>query len=89
MDLMISGDTGPLHIATGHNVKTLAILGSTSPDKIKPYGENGYYIEPTIDCKYCWKKKCKLIKEGERYTPCTESISVEMVLNKIKENNLL
>lgn len=89
MDLMISGDTGPLHIATGHNIKTLVILGSTSPDKIKPYGENGYYIEPSIDCKYCWEKKCKLLKDGERYTPCTESITAEMVLNKIKENNLL
>lgn len=89
MDLMISGDTGPLHIATGHNIKTLVILGSTSPDKIKPYGKNGHYIEPQTKCKYCWAKKCKLIQEGERYTPCTESITVNSVLNKIIENSLL
>lgn len=88
-DLMISGDTGPLHIASAHNTKTIAILGSTSPDKIKPYGENGYFIEPVSDCKYCWGKKCPYLKDNEQYTPCTESITHDMVINKIKENKLL
>jgi len=88
-DLMISGDTGPLHIASAHNVKTLALLGSTSPDKIKPYGKNGYYISSDDECKYCWKKKC--IKEliDKKYTPCMEHITTDMVLNKIKAENLL
>lgn len=89
MDLMLSGDTGPVHIASAHNIKTLTLLGSTSPNKIKPYGKNGYYISSDDDCKYCWKKKCKFLKEGEKYTPCMEHITVNMVLNKIKENNLL
>ncbi|MBQ9244820.1 glycosyltransferase family 9 protein [bacterium] len=89
-DLVISGDSGPLHIASAQkNVKTLAILGSTSPDKIKPFGKNGYYIGPKSKCKYCWKKKCKYLKEQGLYTPCTESISTEMVVNKIKTNKLL
>lgn len=88
-DLMISGDTGPIHIASAHNIKTLAILGSTSPDKIKPYGKNGYYIEPNSECKYCWKKLCPFLKNNEKYTPCMESITPEMIMNKIKENNLL
>ena len=33
--------------------------------------------------------KVKFLKEGEKYTPCMEHITVDMVLNKIKENNLL
>lgn len=88
-DLVISGDSGPLHIASAYNVKTLAILGSTSPDKIKPYGKNGFYIEPKTNCRYCWKKKCKLLKEGKYYAPCIESIDVDMVLDKISSENLL
>ncbi len=89
MDLVISGDSGPVHIASAYNVKTLAILGSTSAEKIKPYGENGYCVEPKTECRYCWKKKCKQLKGGEVYTPCIESITVEDVLGKISENNLL
>lgn len=88
-DLVISGDTGPAHIATGHNVKTLALLGSTSPDKIKPYGDNGYFISAQTDCKYCWKKKCPHLKEGEKYTPCMENLLPDMVMDKIKQEKLL
>ena len=88
-DLMISGDSGPLHIASAYNVKTLAILGSTSPQKIKPYGGNGYYVEPNIECKYCWKKKCKHTTSQKDYTPCIESITPDDVMEKIKKHGLL
>ena len=89
MDLVISGDSGPLHISSALNVNTLAILGSTSPDKIRPYGQKGFFVEPENDCRYCWAKKCKFLKEGEIYTPCIESISVKKVIEKIKDNKLL
>ncbi len=88
-DLVISGDTGPAHIASAHGVRVLALLGSTSPDKIKPYGNNGYYISSDYNCKYCWKKKCKLLKAGERYTPCMETLTPEQVFDFVKSNNLL
>lgn len=88
-DLVISGDSGPIHIASAYNVNTLAILGSTSHDKIKPYGKNGYYIEPRIECKYCWKKKCKHLKGKDDYSPCIESITPDMVTEKISELNLI
>lgn len=88
-DIVISGDTGPVHIASAHNVKTLSLLGSTSPDKIKPYGANGHYISADNGCKYCWKKKCKLLKEGMQYTPCMNNITPEMVMKKIEQEQLL
>lgn len=88
-DLVISVDSGPIHIASAYNVPTLAILGSTSPDKIKPYGKNGYYIGPKTKCKYCWKKKCPKLKENEIFTPCIESIEPKDVLDKIVNLYLL
>ena len=88
-DLVISGDSGPVHIASAYNVKTLSLLGSTSPDKIKPYGDNGFYVEPDTECKYCWKKKCKYTQSRYEYAPCIESITVEKVMKKIRECCLL
>lgn len=88
-DLVISGDTGPMHIASAHGVSVLGLLGSTSPDKIKPYGKNGYFVSSDYECKYCWKKKCKLLKAGEKYTPCMESLTPESVIDFVKSNNLL
>ena len=86
---IISGDSGPIHIASAYNIPTIQLLGSTSPDKIKPYGENGYFIEPKTECKYCWKKKCPHLKKGDLYAPCIESIQVEDILEKIDELDLL
>ena len=88
-DLMISADTGPVHIASAYDIKTLSILGSTSPDKIKPYGENGYYVGPKTECKYCWKKKCDKLAKNNIYSPCIESISVEDIIRTIDKYNLL
>ena len=85
MDLVISGDTGPVHIASAHNTKTLAILGSTSPKQIKPYGENGHWISAKTDCLHCWKKECKFLEKDNIYTPCMEALSAQEVLEKIKE----
>lgn len=83
--LMISGDTGPVHMASACGVKTLALLGSTSPEQIKPYGKNGYYVSAEYDCLHCWKKRCKRLKDGEIYTPCMEALTAKVVINKIKE----
>ena len=88
-DLVISSDTGTVHIASAHNIPAISLLGSTSPDKIKPYGDKSFYISADTDCKFCWKKKCKHLKEGEKYTPCMENISPETVMDKIAKENLL
>lgn len=89
MDIVISGDSGPVHIASAFDVKTISILGSTSPEKIKPYGKNGYCATPNFECKYCWKKKCKYLKPNELYSPCIESVSTADVLDIIKKYDLL
>ncbi len=88
-DLFISGDSGPLHIASGLGVKTVGIFGSTNPENVKPYGENGYSIGALSKCKFCWQKKCSKLKEGEKYTPCMKSIKPAHVLNLINKKKLM
>lgn len=88
-DLFISGDSGPLHIASGLAKNTLGIYGSTNPENVSPYGEHGYVVEPAVKCKYCWQKECKKLKPGQKYTPCIKSIKPEHVLNLINRKKLL
>lgn len=88
-DLFISGDSGPLHIASGVGVKTIGLYGSTHPDNVAPYGENGFVVEAGIDCKYCWAKECKRLTCGQKYTPCMESIKAAHVINLINSKKLL
>jgi len=88
-DLVISGDTGPLHIATALDKKVIGLYGAAPISRTGPYGENGFAIKSDLKCVPCNKRKCKFLKEGEIYTPCMKAITPEMVLKIIKENSLL
>lgn len=88
-DLVISGDTGPVHIASALDINTLTLLGSTSPDKIKPYGPKGHYVSAADGCRFCWKKKCKHLTKDQVYTPCMEKITPDMIMEEISRYNLL
>ena len=84
-DIFISGDSGPLHIASALDVNVLGLFGSTSPLFCGPYGKNGYFVEPDTVCRYCGKKKCEKLEQGEKFTPCMNSISVDQVFEKAVE----
>lgn len=88
-DLFISGDSGPLHMASALNINTLGIIGSTSPIPCAPYGEKGHYIAPSNDCKHCQQKICIHLKDDEKFTPCMYSITPDMVLDFIEDKKLL
>ena len=88
-DLFISGDSGPLHIASALDIKVLAILGSMPEYIVRPYCLQSYVAEPNTECKACGDKVCKLLKEGEKFTPCMKSIHACDILNLIRDNKLL
>lgn len=88
-DVFISGDSGPLHIASGLGVNAIGLYGSTNPKNVAPYGQKGFVVEPAMRCKYCWEKECKrLKKKQQRHTPCMNSIKPEHVLKLIDKNDL-
>ena len=88
-DLFISGDSGPLHIASALGVKTLGIYGSTSAVFCAPYGPNGNVVQTPYECRACDSKTCSKITENETYTPCMDAISAENVFELIVRENLV
>lgn len=55
MDLFITNDTGPMHIAAGHKIPVLAIFGPTVPEfGFIPFGCTHKIIEDTtLGCRPC------------------------------------
>lgn len=89
-DLFIAGDTGPLHIASALGIDTLGIFGSTDVKNVAPYGEKGHYVCPdTEECRFCWEKHCRFLKDDEIYTPCMQSIKPKKVFELIKSKIML
>ena len=82
-DIMLSGDSGPLHIATALGVKSIGLYGSMPVERTGCYS-NGINISSPKECAPCNKRKCKYLKGSDKiYAPCMEEISVDSILNQI------
>lgn len=74
--VLITGDSGPLHIGVASGTKVIGIFGPSDPELHCPPG--AYYIYKKVDCSSCYKKICNDMK-------CMKEIKVEEVYEKIKE----
>lgn len=77
--LVISTDTGPMHIGAAAGTPLVAIFGSTAPWRTGPWGEQHIVLRADMDCSPCLKKICP--KNSE----CMRAISVEMVKSAVSE----
>jgi ADP-heptose:LPS heptosyltransferase len=60
MDLMISNDTGPMHMALAVKTSTIGLFTPTNPHLCGPYFvENGLPIAKKTTCSPCLRKKCR------------------------------
>lgn len=85
-DLMISGDSGPLHIATALKVPSIGLYGSMPINRTGTYGKNCISIKSDMKCVPCNRRKCKYLKNTSKiYTPCMEQINVDEIVNNAKD----
>lgn len=79
-DLVVSSDSGPMHLALSVNSRVIALFGPTSDSITGPYGTRDFkVIKKDIDCEVpCYNREC------DRYR-CMEAITVDDVLEKAKE----
>lgn len=81
IDILITNDGGPLHIAAALGVKTVSIFGPVSEAVYGPYppSDKHIVIKKNIDCRPCYQKfkfsPCQREKE------CISSIEIEEVLS--------
>jgi lipopolysaccharide heptosyltransferase I len=80
--LVITNDSGPMHIAAACGIPVVALFGPTNPDRTGPYGRNNVIIRSAAPCAPCYKRRCKDLK-------CMKDISVEQVYNATREISLL
>src|SRR5262249_3823757 len=56
--VVVSGDTGPAHIAVGVGTRVVGLYGPTFPDRSGPYGCNDLLVDRSADCKCHDLKMC-------------------------------
>jgi lipopolysaccharide heptosyltransferase I len=78
--LFVSGDTGPLHLASALAVPAVAIFGPTDPARNGPFGEDDLAVWKKVSCSPCYKTRCPGFGNV-----CLTSIEVEDVLSAVRK----
>ena len=61
LDLFITGDSGPMHLAATFQVPTVAIFGPTRDDDTSQWmNEKSVIVKKTLDCQPCMQRTCPL-----------------------------
>lgn len=78
-NLLIVGDTGPLHMAVALGVPTVSIFGATDPAKFGPLTRGHVVLRGTASCIPCHKMNCP-----RNNMVCMHSIRPEKVINSAR-----
>lgn len=90
LELFISNDSGPMHIAAALGTPTLAIFGSTSDKLTGPLGAKVRVVKEEMDCAPCFERVCP-----KGHYECLTNIDPARVLEvalsfvEVKKNEVL
>ena len=76
--VLLTTDSGPMHLAAAVGTPVVAIFGPTSPERTGPYGEGHVVIRKKIDCSPCFRKACDTLE-------CMREISAEEVFEAVRD----
>ncbi len=80
--LLVSGDTGPLHLATAVKTPVVALFGAIDPERTGPVGDGHRVLRHTeVACVPCNDRKCR----NAVYLECMEKITVDEVYLAVME----
>jgi lipopolysaccharide heptosyltransferase I len=77
--LMISGDTGPLHLAGAVGAPIVALFGPTYPERNGPWGARDITVSRVAQCVCRYERRCK------RADPCINDITVDDVTAAVRQ----
>lgn len=78
--VLITNDSGPMHIAAAVGTPVIAIFGPTDPALTGPYGDRHIVLRAGIPCSPCLSDRCTHTPAME----CMDKVTVEQVLAAAK-----
>jgi ADP-heptose:LPS heptosyltransferase len=85
LDLLITGDTGPMHLAAAMGTPVVALFGPSDPRRYGPRGEGHRVIRIDLWCSPCGQVRLPPERCRGRVPECMDGIDVERVVSAAEE----
>ena len=82
VDVVISNDSGLMHVSAALDKKTIALYGSSDPNFTPPLNAKDQVITLNLACSPCFERECPL-----GHTRCLTDIKPQQVLDSIEMNS--
>ena len=79
MQLLVSTDSGPRHLAAALGVPTISLFGPIDPAWSNNYQPGGVKLRLNLPCAPCGKRVCPLLHQN-----CLKDLSVDMVFEAVQ-----
>ena len=77
--LLITNDSGPMHLANAVGTPIVAIFGPTNPKRTGPYQGNYIVVQRELPCAPCYLRKCPAGQE------CLQELGVDQVMSAVQQ----
>jgi lipopolysaccharide heptosyltransferase I len=81
LKLLVSCDSGPLHLCSALDIPTVSLFGPTDPVRNGAYGLHHETVYKMLPCSFCWKRKCPLGTDE-----CMQKVTVDDVFEAVRSN---
>ena len=82
-ECVVTGDTGPMHLAAALGRPLVALFGPTNADLTGPYGTRSLVLADRSDCARCGQRLCTFAG-GKQELACLRNISVDDVVEAVQ-----
>lgn len=90
LHLLITNDSGPMHIAAAFEIPTLAIFGPTNEQESAPFNAKNAHIislktlHQALYCQPCKKRICPLPKVSKGFHACMIDLKPTFIIKKLQ-----
>jgi heptosyltransferase I len=81
--LLVTNDTGPMHVAAALGTPVVALFGPTEPRRTGPYGQLAHCLQLSLPCVPCLKPRCHYHQPLECLRALTPATALETVVKRL------
>ncbi len=90
LDLLVTNDSGPMHLAAALGVPTVALFGPTDPRRTAPAGDGHTVLYRDLWCSPCFRRRCPLLHHRclRSFSATEVATAAETVLDRVRDGRV-